>query len=240
MVPFRMAGNLYFVGTYKASSHMIDTGDGLILIDVGYEETADVVIESLETLGYDVKDVKYILLSHGHYDHSDGVPKIKEKSGAKVFMFEADNKYLKGFLPDVYLHDGDIIKLGNTEILCLATPGHTEGTASYFFNLTEDGKTYRAGTFGGAGTNQLKKDYIEKRNLSYGLRDLFFESVERLRGEHVDIFVGNHAWHNNTKERYALMQTSDTNPFIDDTLWGAFLDKVENQLKAIIEEEANQ
>ena len=117
MTPFRIAGNLYFVGTYKASCHMIDTGDSLILIDVGYESTADVVIESLETLGYDVSDVRYILLSHGHYDHSDGVPKIVERSGAKVFLFEEDNRYLKGFLPDVYFKDGDVIRLGNTEIL---------------------------------------------------------------------------------------------------------------------------
>ena len=56
--PCKLAGNCYFVGTYKASSHMIDTGDGLILIDVGYTHTADVVIDSLSILGYDVKDVK--------------------------------------------------------------------------------------------------------------------------------------------------------------------------------------
>ena len=111
MTPFRIAGNLYFVGTYKASSHMIDTGDGLILIDVGYESTADVVIESLETLGYDVRDVKLILLSHGHGDHSDGVPKIIEKSGARCLMHPADMRYLKAFTPDGELHEGDVIRL---------------------------------------------------------------------------------------------------------------------------------
>ena len=76
MKPFQLAGNVYFVGTYRASSHLIDTGDGLILIDTGYAETADVVIESVGALGFDIRDVKYILHSHGHHDHTDGTPKI--------------------------------------------------------------------------------------------------------------------------------------------------------------------
>jgi hypothetical protein len=146
-----MIGNLYFVGTKPASCHLIDTGDGLILIDVGYVETADHVIESMKTLGFDVRDVKMIILSHGHYDHSDGVAKIKALSGATVYMSELDNKYLNTFKkPDVNLKDGDIITLGNTEILCRHTPGHTEGTFSFFWNVEEDGVTYRAAMFGGA------------------------------------------------------------------------------------------
>lgn len=237
MVPFRIVGNVYFVGTGKASSHMIDTGDGLILIDVGYEETADVVIESLETLGYDVKDVKYILLSHGHYDHSDGVPKIVERSGAKVFLCKPDIRYLKGFLPDFYIHDGDVIRLGNTEILCLETPGHTAGTASFFFDVTENGKTLRAGMFGGAGTNQLKKPYLDRYNLPYLLRGQFLHSLDRLRGEHVDVFLGNHTGQNNTRGKYEQSLTSKENPFINPNDWTAFLDLCEHKLEQVIAEE---
>ena len=240
MTPFRIAGNLYFVGEYRASSHMIDTGDGLILIDVGYEETADIVIESLETLGYDVKDVKYILLSHGHYDHSDGVPKIVARSGAKVFLFEQDVRYLKGFTPDVYFRDGDVIRLGNTEILCLWTPGHTEGTASFFFDVEENGKRYRVGTFGGAGTKQVSKDYLEEKGLPYIQRAQFFDSIERLRGEHVDIFMGNHSWQNHTREKYEASLVSATNPFIDDTAWEAFLDETKAKLEKRIFDESRE
>ena len=74
--PFRLAGNTYFVGTYKASSHLIDTGDGLILIDTGYASTADVILESMQILGFDIADVKLILHSHGHYDHTEGTAKL--------------------------------------------------------------------------------------------------------------------------------------------------------------------
>ena len=242
MTPFKMVGNLYFVGTYKASSHMIDTGDGLILIDVGYEETADVVVESLNTLGFDVKDVKYILISHGHGDHSDGAPKIKALSGAKIFMHEADNRYLNGFLPDVYLCDGDVIKLGNTEILCLHTPGHTAGVMSFFFNVTENGKTYRAGMFGGAGVNQLKKEYLDRRGmLPLAWRADYLASLERLRGMHVDVFVGNHSWNNHTREKYEQMQNSPAvNPFVNSDEWCVFLNKCDRKLMEMIDAESRE
>ena len=135
-------------------------GDGLILIDTGYQETAEVVIESVTELGFDVRDIRYILHSHGHGDHTDGTPRMVEVSGAETFLAQADVKYLNGWVPDHYYNDGQIISLGNTQILCLATPGHTEGTYSFFFHVEVDGKTYRAGMFGGAGTNQLKKDFL--------------------------------------------------------------------------------
>jgi len=237
IAPFRMAGNLYFVGEHRASCHMLDTGEGLILIDVGYEETAEIVIESLHTLGYDVKDVKIILLSHGHYDHSDGVPKIVEKSGAKVYLFREDNKYLKGFLPDVYFQDGDVIKLGNTEIRVLHTPGHTEGVASFFFDLEENGKIYRAAMFGGNGIAQMKKSYLDKYDCSYRQRGQFFDSIRRLKQEKVDIFVGNHVGQNKTEEKYARSLTEKTNPFIDPEEWEKFLNRREKQLWKLIDEE---
>ena len=238
ITPCRLAGNCYFVGTYKASSHMIDTGDGLILIDVGYTHTADVVIDSLSILGYDVKDVKMILLSHGHGDHSDGVPGIVARSGAQVYGFAQDDRYLKGFKPDVYLHDGDIIKLGNTEILCLHTPGHTEGTASFFFHVEEDGKTLRVGTYGGAGHKQVMKPFLDKYGLTYLQRGMFYRSIERLRHEHVDVFMGNHSWHNKTREKSEMLAAGcEGNPFIDETLWGKFLDETEANLNKVIADE---
>ncbi len=245
MAPFRICGNLYFVGTYEASSHMIDTGDGLILIDTGYEATADVIIESLQTLGYDVSDVKLILISHGHGDHSDGTPRIVARSGAKVLMNEADIVYLKGFLPDGYLHDGDVIRLGNTEILCLHTPGHSAGVLSFFFNVEEDGQVYRAGMFGGAGVNQLKKAYLDRKVegtcLPIGWRADYLGSVERLRAERVDVFIGNHCWNNKTREKYEMLVANPSkNPFINPKPWGVYLNTCENALMRMIHKESRE
>ena len=245
MTPFSICGNLYFVGTYEASSHMIDTGDGLILIDTGYAETADVIIESLSTLGYDVRDVKLVLISHGHGDHSDGTPKIVERSGARVLMHEADVRYLKGFTPDGYLHDGDVVRLGNTEVLCLHTPGHTAGVISFFFGVEEDGQVYRAGMFGGAGVNQLKKAFLDRRAegpcLPLCWRADYFGSVERLRGEQVDVFIGNHAWNNKTHEKYEQKLADPTkNPFINEKAWGVYLNSCDRSLLQMINKESRE
>ena len=209
MTPFRMIGNLYFVGTKEASSHIIDTGDGLIMIDTGYAETADAIVESMEILGFDIKDVKIILHSHGHYDHTRGTPKILSLApNAKTYLSFKDIKYIEGFTPDFDICDGDVIKLGNTKIKCLFTPGHTEGSVSFFLDVTEDGQTYRAAMFGGSGTNQLKKDYMNKQDVPYRCRGLFFDSIERLLCEKVDVMLGNHTWQNDTVGKSERMATS--------------------------------
>ena len=238
MKPFRMIGNLYFVGTYKASSHLIDTGDGLILIDTGYAETADVIVESVTDLGFDIKEVKYIMHSHGHGDHTNGTPKLLALTGAETFLGQEDEKYISGWKPDHFYRDGQVISLGNTDILCLATPGHTEGTYSFFFDVKENGQTYRAGMFGGAGTNQLKKAYLNRRGCSWLNRGLYFKSVERLKNEHVDVFVGNHTWNNQTKEKYEKMLISDENPFINEKEWMLFLEQCEKNAEAVMLQES--
>lgn len=238
MTPFRMIGNLYFVGTKGASSHLIDTGEGLILIDSGYAETVDVIVDSMNMLGFDIKDVKYILHSHGHRDHTGGAKKLLSLCNAESFLPPADLRYVRDNVPHSPIGDGDVIRLGNTEILCLHTPGHTLGTASFFFDVEENGRRLRAGMFGGAGTNQLKKDFLRERGLSYLQRGLFLESIERLRGQHVDVFVGNHTWNNHTPQKYERSLVEAQNPFIDPTEWGRFLDKCENAMLDIMEEQS--
>ena len=243
MIPFKLAGNIYYVGTVPQSSHLIDTGDGLILIDVGDEENAAVVINSIAELGFDVADVKYILLSHGHYDHSHGAPLIKERCSATVMLAKEDVRYLENkFIPDAYYEDGAYVELGNTRILTIATPGHTLGTYSFFFDVTVDGVTMRAGMFGGAGVNQMSKPYLDKNGgLFYHQRGDFFRSLAKLREYKVDIFLGNHAWNNKTPEKYEKSLTEKKNPFINtNEEWQKFLNIKEKELKSLILKEAKE
>ena len=200
-------------------------------------------MENMKTLGFDIADVKIILHSHGHYDHTDATAQLlKYAPEAKTYLNSNDIKYIKNFVPDFDIKEGDIITLGNTSIHCMFTPGHTEGSVSFFFEVEENGKKYRAAMFGGAGTNQLKKDYMDRedRRVSYHLRRQFFESVERLKKEHVDVFIGNHSWQNKTQEKYEKLSTSDKNPFIDETEWVAFLDRLKNSLEEIIVNESRE
>lgn len=239
--PFRMIDNIYFVGTKEASSHLIDTGEGLILIDTGYEETADIVLESMGELGFDPRDIKIILHSHGHYDHTDGTPKIlKYAPEAKTYLSFKDIKYLNGFTPDYDIKEGDVIRLGRTEILCLFTPGHTEGSVSFFFNVNDGGETYRAAMFGGAGVNQLRKAYMHKNEVPYLCRGLFFDSIERLVDEPVDVMIGNHSWQNKTIQKYEKMATAEKNPFIYPAEWAKYLWSLHASLKRVMGEESRK
>jgi len=241
IAPFKMAGNLYFIGTRKASSHLLVTSEGLVLIDTGYDYNIENIKEGIEVLGFDIMDVKHILHSHGHGDHTDATAALVKLTGAKTYLAKEDVKYITGFTPDVYYTDGGVIKIGETEILCLFTPGHTEGTYSLFFNVEEDGKTYRVGTFGGASANQMKKDYYRRcyrHCRSYLLRGQFYDSIARLEHEHVDIFMGNHAGQNHTQEKAALIGKADKNPFIDPTEWPQFLQSCRMSMDKVILEES--
>ena len=238
--PFRLAGNVYFVGSYKASSHMIATEEGLILIDTGYPETAEVISEGIKALGFDIKKLKYIILSHKHLDHTGGVtrllrfaPNAKTCIGRRDACFAAQKNFPPEcvFEPDIIINDGDIIKLGSTEILCMETPGHTAGTLSFFFDIEENGRCLRVGSFGGASVNQIRKDCLYIWELPFRLRGEFYESVQKLKKEHVDVFMANHSWQNNTRERYEESLTSKDNPFVDSTLWGNFLEQCEKNLE---------
>ena len=229
--PFRIIGNVYFVGTYQASSHLIDTGDGLILIDTGYAKTLYLVVDAIHRLGFDPKDIKYIINTHWHGDHTEGTAAMAALSGAKTLIgIEDYEKAKEYFSADITIKDGDKLTLGNTSIEFMETPGHTKGTLSFFFNTEDGGKIYRVGTFGGAGANTLVEG-----NFDYsGCREDYRASVNRLRKEHVDVFIGNHTWNNNTAEFGRILLESGENNFIDETLWTRFLDYCESRLNQLM------
>ncbi len=246
--PGRIFGNIYFVGTVPASTHLIDTEEGLIVIDPGYERSLYLVINNIWELGFNPKDIKYIVLSHGHYDHTNAAYALAKLSGAKIFLGKEDLPFARGecdhfelknipFEPDVLLEDGDVIALGNTRIECMSTPGHTDGTISFFFDVKEGEKTYRAGMFGGGGTNTLTREFLESRGLPFENRRKFLESIERLEREPVEIFLGNHVENNDTVGKLLMKERSSENPFIDPKGWKNYLDARRKRLYEIIESE---
>lgn len=221
--PFALSDNLYFVGTHQSSSHMIDTGDGLILIDTGYANTAEMVLASVRALGFDPSDIKYIIHTHHHGDHVAASPEIIRRTGAKTIISKQDDPIANerhGIKADITVEDGDTFTLGNTEIRFLLTPGHTVGTVSLFFDTTYEGKTYRVGTFGGAGANTLvptSRDFYPECRADYA------RSIDRLLKEKVDIFMGNHVWNNDTEEKGKRLLAGGRNEFIDTDEWEKFL-----------------
>lgn len=231
MTPFRIFGNIYFVGTYQASSHIIDTGDGLIMIDTGYANTLYLVIDSIYKLGFSPTEIKYIINTHWHGDHTEATRAIVELSGAKTLIGREDyEKAKKFFEADILVSDGDVLTLGNTTITFMETPGHTKGTLSLFFDVEEEGRAVRAGMFGGAGLNTLAKDKFDYD----GCREDYRASVRRLLGEKVDLFIGNHSWNNKTYEKYLILCEKGENRFVDPEAWTNFLVDCEQRLDKTI------
>lgn len=250
--PFRIYGNLYFIGTKPASTHLIDTGDGLIIIDPGYPQSLYLVIDGIWRMGFRPDDVKILLHSHGHYDHLGATRALTELTGAKTYIGAPDGPYADGsrdltwarelghiyheaFTPDVLLRDGDVIRLGNTEIRCLLTPGHTEGTMSFFFDAHGEQGDMRCGMFGGAGLNSMQLSFLDEYGLPHSLRAEFIRSCRRLMGERVDIFLGNHVGNNDTLGKGAILRETGENRFLrTDGEWKAFLRGLEQTMIDLI------
>jgi metallo-beta-lactamase class B len=207
------------------------------MIDPGYSDAFYLIIHSMHTLGLNPTDVKYIINTHWHWDHIEATEAMADLSGAKTLIGKEDaEKASEYFTPDILVKDGDTLTLGNTTISFLETPGHTKGTLSFFFNTEENGKTYRVGMFGGAGANALVPGELYYE----GCREDYRKSIDRLRKERVDVFIGNHVWNNQTDERAEVLLTTGENRFIDGEIWQTFLDFSIYRLNSILEEEQKQ
>ena len=245
--PFRIFGNLYYVGDKKVCMHLVDTGAGLVLFDTGYSHNYDSLISSIEKLGFSPYDVKAVIHSHAHFDHFGGGDRMRERYGSKIYMSAVDTNLTREMperalmhfapsaddeicYPDVLIEDGDVIRVGNTAIKCVLAPGHTPGTMAFFFDATDGKTTYKVGYFGGVGFLSLYKEYLAEYRLDPNMLAILGETVENLKQYEVDIFLGNHPYHNCTLEkRQYMIENEGTNPFINKQGWQIFLTALENR-----------
>ncbi|MDJ0708805.1 MAG: subclass B3 metallo-beta-lactamase [Woeseiaceae bacterium] len=150
--PFRIHGNTWYVGTDGLSSILVDTGNGLVLLDGALPQSAELIVTSIETLGFDPRDIKVILISHAHFDHAGGVNAIQRFSGARVIASEsaasvletgrlgeddpqygygAENTTFPAAKIDSVLGDGEQFVLGDVRFTAIYTPGHTQGGTTW-------------------------------------------------------------------------------------------------------------
>lgn len=158
--PFKIAGNLYYVGTYDLACYLIATNKGLILINTGLASSAAQIKNNIKTLGFKYSDIKILLTTQAHYDHLGAMATIKKETGATMMIDEKDaealsaggvtdyemGKYGVTFAPvkaDKLLKDGDTITLGDTHLTMFHHPGHTKGSCSYIFTVHDQQKDYR-------------------------------------------------------------------------------------------------
>lgn len=158
--PFRIAGNLYYVGTYDLAAYLITTPQGNILINTGLAASASMIRKNIETLGFKLSDTKILLTTQAHFDHMGAMATIKKMTGAKMMIDAGDSAvvsdggssdYAMGnntmlFKPvkiDRILHDKDVIKLGDMELTMLHHPGHTQGSCSFLFDVKDEKRSYK-------------------------------------------------------------------------------------------------
>ena len=159
--PFRIIGNIYWVGSYDLSTYLITTPQGHILINTGVGDTAQQIKASVEQLGITMRDVKILTATHGHWDHVAGMADLQKMTGATVVTSELDKELLEsggkadfrwGDTPSARFHpvrvdrtfkDGEAISLGGTSLTPHFHPGHTKGATSFTTVVRENGKTYR-------------------------------------------------------------------------------------------------
>ena len=182
LIPFpayKIIGNIYFVGTQSLGIFLITTPQGNILINTGMEEDVPLIQESVEKLGFRFKDIKILLISQAHFDHDAGNAKVKELTGAKYMVMDADVPVVEsGGKADFYyndssdlsgderalihypaakvervLHDGDTVELGGTVLTAHLTPGHTKGCTTWTMRVEDGGKNYDVVIVGGVSAN---------------------------------------------------------------------------------------
>jgi len=150
--PFKIFDNLYYVGIDWVSAYVVKTSAGLIMIDSLSDKFPEHALKSIEQLGMNPKDIKYVIVTHGHNDHVGGARAIQAVSGARIVMAEGD--WVMSKLPrDIVVDDGQEITLGDTTLKLYLTPGHTPGVTSIEFLVFDGKQEYIAFLFGGHGQN---------------------------------------------------------------------------------------
>ena len=202
--PFRLIGNIYYVGAKNIASYLITTPQGHILIDTGTTEMTPVISGNVEKLGFKLRDIKIMLSSHAHFDHIGGHAAMKKLTGARVMAIRQDADALEagkdlsplgdeGWTPvkvDRVLKDGDTVTLGGATLRASWAPGHTPGCTVWTTTVPDAGKTYSVAIFGCGGPNAGVKLIGNQRFPT--LVDDTLASFRKLKMLKPDIYVSGH------------------------------------------------
>jgi len=228
--PFRIAGNLYYVGTYDLACYLITTTNGHILINTGLSNSASIIESNVKSLGFNNKDIKILLTTQAHFDHLGAMAEIKKETGAKMMIDAADadvladggqsdyalgggNNSFEPLKPDRLLHDGDSIKLGNMNLVLLHHPGHTKGSCSFLFDVKDKSQTYRVliANMPSIVTQQKFQDITTYPNIVADYTNTF----QSLRKQSFDLWLSSHASQFGLHEKHKPGDAYNPKVFID-------------------------
>jgi metallo-beta-lactamase class B len=229
--PFRIVGNIYWVGSYDLSTYLITTPQGNILINTGIGDTAQQIKKSVETLGFKIEDTKILTATHGHYDHVAGLAALKRMTGATVMISEPDKVLLETggkadfrFGNDEYARfepvkvdrtfkDSDTISLGGTVLTAHIHAGHTKGATSFTTNVQDGGRTYRV-----VIANMGSINPGVKMTGMPGFPDIAQAYAETFRAQkdmQIDVWLASHASQFRLHDKWTPGSAYDPNRFVD-------------------------
>jgi metallo-beta-lactamase class B len=236
---FRIAGNLYYVGSEDLASYLIVTPQGNILINTNLESSPPQIKKAVESLGFKFSDTKILLISHGHFDHCAGSAEIKRETGAKYGVMAEDvpvveagghNDFHYGtdkamwFPPtkiDQELHDGSTVSLGGTTLTAHLTAGHTKGTTTWTLDEIEGGRTVHVVIVGSPNVNP---GYKLVGNKTYPqIAANYRHGFEVLKGLPCDIFLGAHGGYFGMLAKYDRFKKGNKNAFVDPDGYRAYV-----------------
>ena len=237
--PFRIAGNLYYVGSADLASYLIATPQGLILINSNLTSSPPLIRKSVEALGFNFKDIEILLISHAHYDHCAGSAGIVKLTGAKYYVMAGDVSVVESggktdfhygndpsmrFPPahvDRVLHDGDTVRLGSTVLTAHLTAGHTRGTTTWTMDETEGGRLLHVVIVGSPNVNPGYK--LVGNKVYPRIAADYKREFEVLRALPCDIFLGAHGGYFDLTDKYARWKSGDKDAFVDPAGYKAYI-----------------
>jgi metallo-beta-lactamase class B len=229
--PHRVIGNIYYVGSRGLASYLITTSQGHILINSNLESSVPQIRQAIEKLGFRFRDVKILLISHAHWDHCAGGALLKELTGARYMVMDADvpdiegggkGNFQYGKLPgarykpakvDRVLHDGDQVKLGDVALVAHLTAGHTKGCTTWTMKVQDGGKTHDVVIVGSPNVNSGYR--LVNNSLYPQIAQDYERTFHTLKSLPCDVFLGAHGSYYGMESKFARLKGGGPNPFID-------------------------
>lgn len=229
--PFHIADNLYYVGTEGIAAYLLTTPEGHVLIDGAMPTSAPMIQGNIAKLGFKPTDVKILLNTHAHFDHSGGLADLKQATGAQLYAAAGDRQALETgtyvgseevaafkFKPvkvDRVLKDGETVSLGGTTLTAHLTPGHSAGCTTWTFPLTVDGVERRALLYCSTSVAANRLVSEDKGPQYPGIVADYEKTFTKLKRMKADVFLAPHAEQFGLKDKRAKLAAGGANPFVD-------------------------
>ena len=245
-VPFQVAGPVYYLGNKYVSSFLVDTGEGLVLIDCGFKETVYQLFEGIRTLGFDPHNIRHLFLSHGHVDHCGSARFIQEYTGCQIWIGEGDRFFfterrdliideerVPEFRIDEIYDYTQPWRLGNVTFHFKHTPGHTPGCTSFLIDIPENGTTITCAMHGGIGINGLSLEELRANRLPEQLQQDYYHSLLEAKTWKVDVVLPSHNHNYDILSRFTKDDGS-CREYHDSGAWEIMIDSMLEKFKTIL------